>query len=731
MMLRKVFGKVKMKQILYPVCCANMIFQSDEKLVFRTFSGRRCTFKSNLELILALLQKSTGIFMVDEIVCAVSEEMDISTTVVSDVVDDLVICEILMDSHEQFLKYHALTCNPPRYPSDLSFSEIDELTQKRKDYTAKDPITVYGDTDKLSLSVFDILKKRHSCRDFLEIPVEVGKLFAMCKVSYSSQLRPIASAGALFPLSIYFVNRICSGQLPAGLYQYDHWKEKLLLLNTEIFPEMMQYALNDMDCIFGAPCIFFVCADIGRHMKKYANAGYRYTLLEAGHAVQNMTIAAGEIGLGGVEYGGFCDEAVKQMFRMPEEIFPLACYAVGYENTERIRTENILQSEQEKRIIEKIVRDKMSAVHSFLVEDERLKHSNVRVMVSSFEDVLEQIEFGTGVSPGYGTAYMKSVMEAYERYVLSSRYFDRLERADRLGEKYLNPSEYAPYSDAQRKENGFAEFREDDPVEWLQGYDLDGCLVYVPADLCFYTSDRNGILYHTANSSGCAANFNMDAARRAALLELIERDAIVKNWFYRQTPDKLNERDMPDHIRYRLRQYQKLGISVFILTLPCEYAYTVLVCSVNYSTSPYFTAGAGASFLSVEEAVVKAFDEWEVSFVLGETSENSDIMMPEAVVSPKDHGSLYRCTNYNKEIEYLLQGQQIDISEVSAGQLGNIRTLAPVFVNYRPFVDGAYVVRAFSKELIPINFGYGMDFHNHFKVNKQLLKDDRFPHFFS
>ena len=141
----------------------------------------------------------------------------------------------------------------------------------------------------------------------------------------------MASAGALFPLALYFINRVPAGRLPAGLYQYDPQNETLLLVHTDIYPEIICCALNDTDCIFGAPSIFFVSADLGRHMRKYANAGYRYTLLEAGHAIQNMTIAAEEMNLGSVEYGGFCDEAVKQFCRMPEMVFPLACYAVGYE----------------------------------------------------------------------------------------------------------------------------------------------------------------------------------------------------------------------------------------------------------------------------------------------------------------------------------------------------------------------------------------------------------------
>ena len=152
---------------------------------------------------------------------------------------------------------------------------------------------------------------------------------------------------------------------------------------------------------------------------------------------------------------------------------------------------------------------------------------------------------------------------------------------------------------------------------------------------------------------------------------------------------------------------------------------------MNNAGRPYFVAGAAASFSSVTEAVIKAFDEWEISFVLGESKENMDIVIPEKVVSPKDHGSLYRNANHNEEIEYLLNGPQISVDEVLANQLENIHALSPVFLSYRTFIENVHVVRAFSRELIPINFGYGMDFLSHPKVDKKLLKNNEFPHFFA
>lgn len=116
------------------------------------------------------------------------------------------------------------------------------------------------------------------------------------------------------------------------------------------------------------------------------------------------------------------------------------------------------------------------------------------------------------------------------------------------------------------------------------------------------------------------------------------------------------------------------------------------------------------------------------SYILGVSAEKT--IAPEEVVTPKDHGTLYRYTNCNSEIDYLRHGIEIDSSDINAGKCGNVRELSPVFVRYRSLIEGAFVVRAFSKELIPINFGFGMDFYSHSKIDKSLLKNNGFPHFF-
>jgi SagB-type dehydrogenase family enzyme len=59
--------------------------------------------------------------------------------------------------------------------------------------------------------------------------------------------------------------------------------------------------------IRGANLILFLSAVFARSQKKYGPRGYRYIMLEAGHAAQNICLSAVEQGLGSLCMGGFLD----------------------------------------------------------------------------------------------------------------------------------------------------------------------------------------------------------------------------------------------------------------------------------------------------------------------------------------------------------------------------------------------------------------------------------------
>ena len=63
---------------------------------------------------------------------------------------------------------------------------------------------------------------------------------------------------------------------------------------------------------------------------KYRERAYRYCLLAAGHAAQNMLLLAESRNIGGCPYGGFCDEPVMRLLDLnPAEELPLYALFFG------------------------------------------------------------------------------------------------------------------------------------------------------------------------------------------------------------------------------------------------------------------------------------------------------------------------------------------------------------------------------------------------------------------
>jgi SagB-type dehydrogenase family enzyme len=60
----------------------------------------------------------------------------------------------------------------------------------------------------------------------------------------------------------------------------------------------------------GAACALLLLAVFGRTRFKYGLRGYRFSLLEAGHVVQNVVLAAAALGVRALPWGGFYDAQV-------------------------------------------------------------------------------------------------------------------------------------------------------------------------------------------------------------------------------------------------------------------------------------------------------------------------------------------------------------------------------------------------------------------------------------
>jgi SagB-type dehydrogenase family enzyme len=119
----------------------------------------------------------------------------------------------------------------------------------------------------------------------------------------------VPSAGALYPLEIFF-HSIESESVKAGLYHYNPIENRLRLVRGGDATADISKAMVQPDIAPRASVIIFITAVFERTVFKYADRGYRFIFLEAGHVAQNMDLVSQALGLGCVNIGGYFDREV-------------------------------------------------------------------------------------------------------------------------------------------------------------------------------------------------------------------------------------------------------------------------------------------------------------------------------------------------------------------------------------------------------------------------------------
>ncbi len=146
------------------------------------------------------------------------------------------------------------------------------------------------------------------------------------------------------------------------------------------------------------------------------------------------------------------------------------------------------------------------------------------------------VEFGSGAHPSPAQARAAAIGEALERYsaALVPTERIRISTARELGAAAVPPSRFGLFHTVQYAERGFpfARFAPDTPTSFVEGTSLaDGSTALLPAELVYLRPPAGGtrpIGYATSSGLACGPSF-VEAAL-AALLELVERDAVMVAW---------------------------------------------------------------------------------------------------------------------------------------------------------------------------------------------------------
>lgn len=194
------------------------------------------------------------------------------------------------------------------------------------------------------ISFKDVLIGRHSCRQFKNQPVALGELADILFAGYGFpktttvvrnefKQRTVPSAGALYPLEFYILV-MSVDELAPGIYHYLPQIAQLEFIHQEPLPvQLLNRLFLQQSWITEAGAVIIATAVIERTLSKYLDRGYRYIMLEAGHAFQNMNLMAAACKTGAADIGAFLDEEIADLLQINAgEESPIYAMALGVED---------------------------------------------------------------------------------------------------------------------------------------------------------------------------------------------------------------------------------------------------------------------------------------------------------------------------------------------------------------------------------------------------------------
>lgn len=186
--------------------------------------------------------------------------------------------------------------------------------------------------------LLELICSRRSCRRYSSRPLALADLAELLAGTYGASrvvaidgveiaTRSVPSAGALFPLELYLVLTNVEA-VADGLYHYSIPAHALEPVRAGTDDAEFREAFLAAPLLANANALVFLTAVFDRTLHKYGARGYRYVLLEAGHAAQNLCLLATERGLASLCVGGFADATINRFLGLDPRI-EAAVYCVG------------------------------------------------------------------------------------------------------------------------------------------------------------------------------------------------------------------------------------------------------------------------------------------------------------------------------------------------------------------------------------------------------------------
>ena len=687
--------------------------------------NEKIDIKENLaDTVWKIIENANGYQNIESIANNANIDLELTTKIVQ----DLVTLKIMYDSRELYSHFHEISYSPDTYFRNLSRDDIFKYSNSdhkpfkngNEEEFAKD------DNSNLSKLIFN----RKSCRSYSNEKLSKDLIGNICYHAYSLDKHSVPSGGGLYPLKLYILIENDQEGLSSGYYEYNSQKDTLIKFKSNIDIQQLKYCFNDEIMPFNSSIQIVIAADLERETYKYSNRGYRLTLLEAGHVAQNICLYCEENNIGTCELGGVLDEPlIKELDLENDNIYPLVTIALGKKSKEEIINYFTFKDDIESLFVGK--GKPISSYDGYYFG----KDSSFYGAYCIYDEENNLTAGATASSYPYAIA--KAIIEGYERKqsgIVKTDFYGKAN--DIKGISYISPYTIKPLSKEQIKLENLNEYTNSLDISWTEGtYITTNEKVLIPSDIIYYgknINSKNRICF--SDSSGIAAFTDYDTATKKALLELIERDAIMRNWYERKAPKKISNDILPIHIKNRINYWKSQGRNVYVLDMNSKYAATVQVV-ITSEKYPCFVSGASSTLDDIDGSILKAMQEAEFNLLLNLRFPKKEEILPENVDTPEDHGTLYSTNKYIDNIKWLWSSNEIEkeYPKIPYDYSTLLKILNPIVVDLSEKDSYIKVVRVLSKKLLPIGFGYKADYNTHSIIkeldfNKESLK---LPHYFA
>lgn len=654
---------------------------------------------------------------------------------------------IVLDSRQQYQAFHDASSNPSLYLNPLNPDQVARLQARPR--IKRRPGEIYTlPRRSFATDLALVARARESTRVFAQAPLSLTELSGFLASLYGTgELKLTPSAGALYPIDIYLVLFTQTEDLRPGIYQVIPETMQIVRISADAYLDTFSHALETSELLNGYNAIIFLSANMQRVATKYSNRAYRYALIEAGHVAQNAYLHAAEAGLGVLEYGGYNDNVVASLLGVRPDARPiLSTIVFGKKARGNSRQPELslaaLAYTLEKGLIKqhKIIQE--PSFNRFVLRDRVVPrvYATAGINKNPMLKVEEEHLSACGDGHSIEEAKVKVLAEAYERYASGRTRVDHVAAASSLDGQYLDPRRAFPLRHGEFSNADLVAFDPAEKIQWTRGYRLlSGEETLLPVETVYYPLCKHDLrrpLCYRSNSSGVAAHVDKDTAVLNAVLELVERDALMVLWYARRQVGEIEFQDMPAEIAGKVTLFQKSGVRVRFFDLTLDTVPVVLCALEDSNRKSAFFAGASAAF-AFPRAATKAFNEAAFMLLSWRRMRRRPIS-PSKVVFPQDHGTLYYTGEQNAELAWLLN------TPISTAPTPTKISKSSLFKKIDPYlVDIAkptasiplWVVRAVSENLLPINFGYGSEHTGHGRLESLGLKWARdypsFPHFFA